>query len=349
MWTSRYKRAIGLMVILLPLALQAQEREKQINRSFEVGSNTELKVENKFGRIHINTWEQNKIEVEVVVKADMRSISKAQEFIDRVEIEISESPSLISLETDYGSKMSSQKGESFSVDYTINMPSSNPLRVSNKFGDIYVGDLSGDVDIDLKHGNLKGDRLTGEYYIEMGFSSGSVLELGNGEVNSKYSKLSIEKTQDMDLDQQFSEIEVDELQDLDLRSKYGEVELGTVKSVKGDVAFTDFEIEELTESADLDMEYVGGFRISRVHQGFKEIRLDAKFTSMDLRLVEGVNGKFEGVFRFSDLDARTDALDLNYVVKDMNRNEYKGKIGSGGSALIWVNTSYGDLGISSGS
>jgi len=342
MKTLRYKFVLLLTVGALTITF-AQEREKKINRSFQVNPTVMLRVDNQFGRIHIETWDKNQIDVEVVIRADMRSESRSQEFIDRVEIEISESSSLISLKTEYGRNMNSRNGESFSVDYTISMPVQNSLEVENKFGDIYLSDLTGDLDIDLKYGKMKGGKLTGKGNIEVAFGGADIEELANADLEFKYSDLNLYKARDIDLDQQFSNIEIDEMNDLRLRSKYGSVELGLVNSVDGSAGYTDFEIDELIQFADLDIEYAGGFRISMVRKGFRELKIDAQYSSMDVRLEEGVNAQFEGIFRYSDLRSSGSGIELNYVVKDHNRNEYKGNVGSGGDSRISVDSGYGDL------
>ena len=340
----RYSLLVALfMVLLLPVLVVGQEKEKRINRTFDVSPSTELAVDNQFGRVHVNTWDKSQIQVEVVIKAEMRNEEKSQDFIDRVEIDISESSSLISLKTDYGNKMNSRKGESFSVDYTISMPEVGDLDVRNKFGDIYVGDIKGALNVVLKYGSMRGGKLLGDSDIELGFGNADIEELGNTRLDIKYSDLEVEKTKDIDLDQQFSNIRIDEMSEVDLRSKYGSVELGLVKSVDGSAGFTDFEIRELLSQAKLDLEYVGGFRIEKVRKGFELIKIDAQFTSMDITLDNNVNGQFDGVFKFSDLNKRGDRLDLNYIKKDMHRNEYKGKIGDGGPGTISVDSGYGDL------
>ena len=344
----RYKMNWLFLGLFIPALTFAQEKQRRINRTFQTNSNTEIQVKNQFGRIHINTWDKNEVQLEVVIRAEMRNEAKSQEFIDRVEIEISESSSILAFETDFGGKMNNRKGESFSIDYTISMPGANSLNLANKFGDIYVGNLSGDLEVELKYGKMKADKLTGRSDIELGFGGANIDELGDSEIEAKYSNVRVNKVLDLDLEQHYSDVEIESVQDVRLRSKYGEVELGSIRSIKGDAGFTDFEIDEVSESVDLDMEYVGDFNISRVQKGFKEIRLDAKYTTMDVRVDGGVNGKFEAVFRYSDLSQRGEEMDLNYVVKDYNRKEYRGKIGSGGPALIWVDSSYGDLRMSFG-
>ena len=176
MKTLRYKLVLLLFVGALT-ASWAQELEKKINRTFQVNSTITLRVDNQFGKVHIETWDKDQIDVEVVIRADMRNESRSQEFIDRVEIEISKSSSLISLKTEYGKNTSSRNGESFSVDYTISMPVQNSLEVENKFGDIYLADLTGELDIDLKYGKMKGGKLTGKGNIEVAFGGADIEEL----------------------------------------------------------------------------------------------------------------------------------------------------------------------------
>ncbi len=341
----KYNSTFSCLIVLIFISTAgwSQERERRVNRTFEVSPSTKLRVDNQFGRIHINTWERSQIQIEVVVRAEMRNEEKSQDFIDQVEIEISVTSSMISLRTDYRSKMNSRKGESFSVNYTISMPITGELEVSNKFGDFYIGDLSGDLRVDLKYGNMKGGKLTGDSDIEVGFGGASIEELANTELVIKYSDFKVNKARNVDLDQQFSDIRIDELNDLKLRSKYGSVDLGVLNSVDGSAGFTDLEIREVIKRVELDLEYVGGFSIDKIRKGFDLVKIDARFTTMTLSIEEGAGGDFDGVFRYSDLNNRGEGLDLNYVVKDNQRSEYKGKFGKGGSSKISVDSGYGDL------
>lgn len=328
------------------VSVYSQEMERKVKRVFQVTPDTELSVSNKFGRVHINTWEENQISVEVVITAEMRNENKTREFLDDVQIKMWEGSSRVSLETVYKDNQNNNKEESFSVNYTISMPSANALTVENKFGDIYIADLTGKLDIDLKYGNLKGAKLTGSSEIEMGFGGGNIEELGNSDLDIKYSNLTIYKILNTNLEQGFSDIEIEDAGNIDLHSKYGSLALGTIKSVEGSAGFTDFRIDEVSGSVDLDLEYVGGFRISKVKKEIQGMKIAAKFTSMDIKIEEGVSADFEAQFKFSDLHARDDVVDLNYVVKDNNTNEYRGQIGTGGRGLIKIDSSYGDLRLS---
>lgn len=323
--------------------LTAQERTRKINKTYQVNGNTELEIDNQFGKVHVNTWSKNQIDIEVVVRAEFRSESRSQDFVDQVEIDISESSNQISFETDIDGNTNNRRGDSFSIDYTITMPGTNALSIENKFGDIFVDDLGGEVMIDLKHGSMKAGNLTGPSTIEVSFGSATIDLLGNSTLDFKYSKLWLQKAGNLDLEQSFSDIEIDQAGSIKLKSKYGGVELGDVKSVDGSANFSDFEIESVAEFVDLRMEHVGSFRIDEVKKGFTKIYLDAQFTSMSIYLQEGSSGEFEGKFRFGDMDVRGTEIDMNYVVKNNTSSEYKGKIGAGGQSKITVESSYGDL------
>ena len=339
----RYSLCLLALIVWATSSTHGQERQRRINKTFDVGPSTTLKVENQFGRVHINTWDKSQIQLEVVIRAEMRNDERSQEFVDRVDVRISESSAMVSLRTDFGGKMNSRKGESFSVDYTMSMPSSGDLEVRNKFGDIYVGDLTGSLNVDLKYGKMRADKITGKSDIEIGFGGANIDELGDAELEIKYSDLRVLAAGDVNLDQQFSDIRMDVIKDMDLRSKYGSVEIGILNSVDGSAGFTDFEIDEVSSRVVLDMEYVGGFTIGKLKSGFSEVRIDARFTSMDISVEDGSGGQFDGVFKFCELHNRGGEMDLNYVVKDMNRSEYKGVFGNGGSSRISVDSGYGDL------
>ena len=76
-------------------------RSKQVKKSYNLTKKTRLAIDNKYGDVHINTWDQNRMEVTVTIKAEKRSEDRAQQLLEQVEIEINgnESTGTIEFET----------------------------------------------------------------------------------------------------------------------------------------------------------------------------------------------------------------------------------------------------------
>ncbi len=343
MKTFRYSLLFMLLLAFGFNALAQVEKNKKVDKSYQVKSSTVLEVINKFGKVHVNTWDKSEIAVKVEVIVEDKDDKRAQDLLDEIDIKINESGDRKSFETTLSKGFKSKGKQSFEVNYEISMPSGNPLELKNSFGNIYLGDRTGATKLDLSYGDLKAGKLTGESDFKLSFGKGDVDELGSGTMTIKYSKLEIAKVGDVKLKQGFSDLEIDEIGKVDLESKYGSLDFGTVESIDGSAGFSGFEIDRLKTSIKLEASYVSGFTIDELAKGFDFVDIEGKFGNYRITLEDGSNASVEGEFRFSTMSYDKDEINMHYVNKDMHRATYKGKVGNGSGGQISVVSSYGDL------
>lgn len=318
------------------------EKSKKISKSYDVKSNVQLAIKNTFGRVHINTWDQNKITVDVEIIARMNNESRAQDLLDRIKIEIAEGTSEISFETKLGN-LKNRDREEFEVNYKVNMPKKNPLRLKNSFGGNFIGDLQGDCDIDISYGDFRIENLYGKTDIKISFSDGAIDLIKEGEIEIKYSDVEIEELGVVRMEQGFSDVEIEKIGTIDLSSKYGDLEIGTVKGIKGYVGYSEFSIDRLEVELDIEAQYSGGFTIDEVAKDFSKITIDGKFGDYRISFEEGANFTFDTELSFSDFSYSGLPLDFDYKVKEDFKARYKGKMGTGNGGHVRIDTSYGDI------
>ncbi len=228
---SLFKSVIILSIIIAfaNLGIAQVERKKEINKSFNVKERGNLSITNKFGDVHINSWDKNVIEVKVTITASKRSESKAEEALNRVHIEFDESSSGVEMETNISGGINNRGGEKLTIDYVINMPETNNLNAKNSYGSLYVDDISGDVFLKIAYGDMKVRKLKGESEIKISYSNGEVDQMGNGELYAAYSNLSIEDMGDVDITSQYSNLEIQNSKDISVSNKYGNMMIARAK------------------------------------------------------------------------------------------------------------------------
>lgn len=326
------------------LANPGEERRKEINRSFNVNPSTEFTVRNEFGSIHIDTWDKSEIKVKVEVIARGRNAGRAQSLLDKIEIAIREGYGTIGFSTDMKSNMETNDQESFEVNYTISAPAGNPMTIENKFGDTYLGNRTGKMQLTFSYGNLKSGDLTGPLDLDMSFGNAAIGATTSSKIRAKYSELEIRSGETMDLEQKFSDVGLETVKDLKLESRYGSVEIGVAERIDADAQFSGFSIGDLSGSLYMEASYVSGFEIARLQKTFSKVEILGKFSSYEIWLEQGFRAELEAEFGFSDLQYTGGKLDLYHQVKEDNRSEYKGRIGGGDAdKKIVVKSSYGDL------
>lgn len=344
----QYKLTVVVALSVISTTLLAGKRDdvekrKVIEKSYQVGSNVLLDISNTFGKVHIDTWDKGQIDVKIEVIARRRSEERAQELLDKIEIDINESSSSKRFTTNIRGNMNNKSSETFEINYTVTMPKSNPLRLKNSFGDAFVDDLDGDVDLKISYGDLKAQSFIGDSDIKISFGDGELQYVKSGELEIKYSEVEIYELGIVRLEQGFSDIQIEKAGTIDLTSKYGEMEIGTVTGIRGYVGFSGFEIDRLLKELDIEGSYVGGFRIGEIAKGFSKVYIDGKFGSYKLGFEDEVNATFNVRLKFCEMNYSGVDVDFNYKVKEDFRADYRGKIGNGNGGEIRITSSYGDV------
>ena len=319
------------------------ERSKRIEKSYTVGTQHLLDITNKFGRVHVNTWNKSQVEVKIEVIARGRNEERAQIILDQIDVSIIDSGNLLKFVTELKGNMNNKNSETFEINYLVNMPSMNALNLKNSFGETYLADFAGNLDLDVSYGELKADRLTGTSNVKISFGDGEIDLMKSGDLTINYSDVEIEELGNVKLEQGYSDVSIERANSLNLNSKYGDLSIGELVSVVGYVGFSEFSLDKLYSSMELETAYSGGFKVSEVSKDFKKILLKGKFGTFKIGIEKGSNATFEADLKFCDLNYSGIELDFSYKVKEDFKSEYKGKIGNGSGGKISVTSSYGDV------
>ncbi len=333
-----------LLSASLGISKDQLEKKRVVEKSYNVSTTTSLRIENKFGKIEINSWDKNEFAIKVEIIGRGRTDERAQRILDQIEIDIDEGSSEISFETSID-RMKNRNNEGFEVNYTISMPESNPLEIKNSFGDVLMGNRGGDLDINVAYGSMRVGDVAGRTDLKLSFGSGDINNIVDGDLTVKYSEFNLESSDNLELNQGFSDIEIGQVNDLELESKYGDVEIEEANIIDADIHFSGFEIEELNGKLEMEASYVGDFRIRKLAKTFTLVDIEGKFGSYEIGLESGMNANIEAEFSFADLKAYSDLdIDFHYRVKESNKSFYRGIIGSGDdSKMIRIDSSYGNL------
>ncbi|HVU57291.1 MAG TPA: hypothetical protein VHD83_19650 [Puia sp.] len=176
-------------------------KKRTINKSYNVGPDDKLEIENQFGNVQIDTWDKNQITVDITIGVRASSEEKAKEVMDELDVKEVQSGHIINFKTKVGEIHNNDKKEqrrgsgdddrSFYIDYVVHMPSGNRLNVENSFGKIEIGDFKGQVALTSKFGSLKTGRLDNLDNIDVEFGKAYISEVTNGKVTFKFNKESM--------------------------------------------------------------------------------------------------------------------------------------------------------------
>jgi hypothetical protein len=197
-----YKRLVILALTLAPLLSMANdgdnvEKKRTISKTYNVGPDDRLSIENSFGNVTVTTWDKNVIQVDIEIGVHASTDERAQRMMDEINVTDHQGGQDISFKTDIGHMSGKDKNynnnedvRKFYVDYKVSMPSKNALRVENSFGKIVIPDFAGSASLTSKFGELTTGKIPNAKMIHVEFGKAEVGRLSNADVIFKFNSKS---------------------------------------------------------------------------------------------------------------------------------------------------------------
>lgn len=354
-----------LLVCLIPLFAFANDKgervEKKITRDFSISTNGRFTVDNKYGAVDIAIGESNKIRVEVTVIAVSGSTKKAQERLDNIGINFTESTNRIDAKTNIRSTSSwtswfGSDNSQIEVNYKVFVPADIYLELRNEFGNIYLERTDRDVLVDIGYGDLRLGDINAKLKLDMAFSDGSMSMIKQGDLTLEYSDLEMENSQTVDIDMQYSDLEMGSAVQMHLNSQYSDLKgmdvdeityegkfddmrIDRTKRITAESAYSGINLAGLDQSGDFDMEF-GSLSIDNIGRNFSKINLKTSYTGVDLTFAPGTAFSVDADVQYCDI--RHQGLKVTEDIERATSKILKASRGSGGG-LVYARMQFGEL------
>jgi len=303
------------------------EKVKNYSKSYSIDGNDVINLDNRFGRITVNTWNKSEVKVDVQIKVGANDDDLAQKLLDNVTIRDSKDGNGVYFKTsinsdDNGGSWSLFGGKrnnvrKIEVNYTVYMPSRNPLNVSNKYGATSLPDLDGKLTVNNSYGSLVAKNLSSP---------------GN-QITVKYGSATIGSLNGSDLD-----------------VAYGSLSLGECNKLNADISYGSAKIGRITTSGNINVKFSGNLNINEVDKNIKSLSVNSSYSSVKLGISNEQNADFDVTVRYGSFNYG--GHDINITSKSPSDNDrgynptknYKGHLGKGSNDKnITINTSYGSV------
>ncbi len=321
------KRFIIFLLILIFLVLLttnawADRIEEVIEESFLLHETGSFSLNNVAGEIIVYSWDKEEVKMVATKSISSWGIGDPEEFLDKIEIEITSQPKNLRIHTRYPTFSWIRNAR---VDYQLWIPEATSVRLESVSGTIQIEDHLNRVYAKTVSGKMKLENIRGN--VEVKTTSGDVV-IGNVQGDLAWSSTS----GDLDL--------ANLVGDLDLHTTSGGVSgheiNGDIKanSVSGYLAFLDSQ---------------GG--LSYLHTTSGDIRaelkvIDKDVSSMSLSTVSGGITLYLPEDASFDLDISTVSGEINtgfkVLIDSVSERKLKGKVGTGG-LVIELKTVSGDI------
>jgi hypothetical protein len=284
------------MWLAMGTSLPAQEysAKRSVTRRFPVSRETTLEVHNKYGKVQTVTWNRDSVAVEVEIILSEASVSKLNKLKEEISIEFSGTRNYIIARSKFKSETGRIAEELKSVSHTLGgsdnhveinymvyLPEYLDLVVNNKFGDVYLDQLTGQVDVELSNGVLNGSGISGNANINLSFASGTIKSLGSCTMQLSYSEFELGEAGQLDLVSKSSRLDADSVNVLKINSRRDKLYFQRVEYLYGNSNFSEVKVFDFLRECDLYMKY-GKLSIDNVVAGFSKIHVESEYTDLSL-------------------------------------------------------------------
>ncbi|MCF6241514.1 MAG: hypothetical protein L3J74_09245 [Bacteroidales bacterium] len=268
----------------------AEDFTKTFRKQYKANKNTTMQLVNKYGDMKIINWDKNEIDITVTITVKTSNELKAESTFRKIDIDFSEKGNLVSAITSLNESI---RNTSFKIDYFVKIPAYINVDLSNKYGDLFLNEVNGHANIQVKYGNFTINKLgRGNIkplnYIYVGYSDTYCdIDQANWlKMEVAYSKVVIETVQALMIASKYSALKIKKVKSIVAESKYDHpFKVGAVRNFICTGGYSSFEISKLYNKLDLTVKY-GNLDLFKVDPGFELIKIDQRYGKSNLHLPE---------------------------------------------------------------
>lgn len=285
------------MSLLLATGTFAQfSEQKTFDKAVAVVPNVKMAIQNKHGNITIRSWDKDSLVVHAVISGESKSLDRLQTAINRTQINFKNKEDYISISS--GTNMStidrsineikSATGlNDISINYVINVPKGAKLSITNRYGDIYLDDHEGEINLEISHGNLRGGKLRRINYLRSNFGNIYLGSVDKMDGNLLFSDFEVEKAGEINISSKSTSYEIENINKLTINTTNDKINIDRIHTFNIIGNLSKVTIDHLEKSMDAHLDY-GRIRVKKVEAETTHLNLLSNRTTFDLTFAASI-------------------------------------------------------------
>ena len=267
-------------------------KQKKITKEYTVSANDLLSLDNSYGNIDVETWDQNRIEIEVIIKTNGNDEEKVEERLRDIDVIFNQTSEGVTAKTIFEKSNKSSWWHAFfggsnnvnmEINYRVKAPVTNNMYISNDYGNINLDKLEGDLKLSCDYGRfLIGELKSNNNYLKFDYTRNSSIEVvKRAKIRADYSEFKIGNAGSIDLSADYTNARFQKVVNLKYNNDYGSLKVDKVKNISGSGDYLGIDLGFLYSTADVNMDY-GSLTIDKIMSGMKKIDINSDYTSIKL-------------------------------------------------------------------
>ena len=332
-----------LPMVMLSLGLSAQDAFREIKGDFDVKKGATLNCDIRYSEMEILNWDQDRVDVLAEITVGASSQSKAEARLDKIDVVLAQSGQTVSIETELEEGWSNNAKVKIRI--IVKAPSYMNLEMETSYGDLYVQELNGLVNLEMKYGNLKAgvlDRGKIEPYnsLELAYSDASIEKSGWVEMELAYSDVDIRESSMIFCESKYSKLMGEKTGGIITEGAYDKYAFEEVGNFVGELKYSGVKFGILKRKMEVEAKYTH-VRINKLEKDFKEVYASLSYGNLYIDVEDGASYKLDAETRYGNLkvgdEGNMSKTKENSVVRMW------GNVGSSPKSAIKAETRYGNL------
>lgn len=316
---------------------KAQETAtKTIEKVYNLTHDGEFYINNRYGDIIINGWDQNSLKINITVKVNHKKKEQAESLLNRFQLEEKNVGDMVTVTTEILKKNGSVITRYFNkanpidldksnvqIDYTVYMPKGARADITNKFGDIIIDGVEGKLKAEIEHGDMWINSAIKTATIDMKYGKLKTKVIQYSNITLKNAELNSTSSKNLTLNSSGSKIEIEEVNSIEIISNKDEINIPITGEIRGESKFSTMHIGKINDEINLKMK-VTTFTVAEIISPKAFIHLEQESSDININIT-GISFKFkayltEGVLRVPKTFKKitTTVIDKNDKIREIN-------------------------------
>lgn len=346
MKTTLYK--VFLVVFILPAVALAgtgkYTKEKKITKSYTVNSNAGTTISNRYGSIYITTWDENRTEIDVLIKVSGNDEDDVSKRIEGIDVAFTASKASVTAKTEIANFRG--RNTNMEINYTIKIPKNGTVGVANQYGAIRLGKIYGDINLSCQYGEVFIDELNGDNNnLKMQYcSSGRLNYIKNANITAQYSDFNVARIGTLQLDSQYSDVTISNSNNINYKCQYGDLTIRSADKLTGAGSYSDLSFGNIDQLLNITTSY-GDLSISKLGKQVKNVTIVNAYADVQVNFDADIAFDFEFIGSYSDVSGLSNFKVVEKSEKS-STSTYKGYYRTSGVGRMYIKSQYGDVSIS---
>jgi hypothetical protein len=203
------------------------------------------------------------------------------------------------------------------------MPETIPLRLSNKYGNVFINELTSTSSIEIKYGNLKANKIVHSdqkplTQIYLAYSNAKIQQCVWVKFEAKYSKVEIDVSKALVFLSRYSKMYITKGSSLVTESKYDTYRLGKFTNLVATAGYSNFKADEISGKIVMETKYTD-LNVNHVPAGFESIKIKTEYGNYNVYIDQDASYDLDGYAKY----ARINYPDNSRVSRFSENNELR--------------------------